>query len=565
MITIYSLIGLLIGFIIVRFYRIRMRDKMDIRIERMEKNNLRELNKHKLNFFTYITHEFKTPLSILMAVFEDISISRNNTITGEEMKIINRNIQRLQFLINQLLEFRSVETDHARIEYVKGDIMTYGRSIFELFIPVFRQKQVVFQYTTSTDSYYTVFDRDKIEKIISNLLSNAFKHSDPQSEINFRIDVDKNAGQLILSCHNSSSYIHPEQREAVMQPFHKTDSSDQKYSNTGIGLALVNGLVQLLSGTVEIESHQNSGTTFKVRLPLVEDSKDMIVPDETLDIVNSPDVVADTVYLLNNSGLKEDMNAANTEKKMTVLLVEDNPDINNILKSKLLRLYKVKTAYNGQEAVELLKTHIIDIIISDIMMPYMDGYELSRYIKTSREYSHIPVILITSQPSKENELQGLSAGADAYIEKPFTFDELNLRITNLLKAKSNIREHYHDMKIFELNEELNNKDEEFIKSLTQFVIEHIEEPELSVDQLTTHMNISRTQLYNKLKKLLNLSATEFINKIKIDVAKVKIIKTNLTIAEISWQLGFNNPSYFSKIFKRFCGVTPNEFKNGKGQ
>ena len=565
MITIYSLIGLLIGFIIVRFYRIRMRDKMDIRIERMEKNNLRELNKHKLNFFTYITHEFKTPLSILMAVFEDISISRNNTITGEEMKIINRNIQRLQFLINQLLEFRSVETDHARIEYVKGDIMTYGRSIFELFIPVFRQKQVVFQYTTSTDSYYTVFDRDKIEKIISNLLSNAFKHSDPQSEINFRIDVDKNAGQLILSCHNSSSYIHPEQREAVMQPFHKTDSSDQKYSNTGIGLALVNGLVQLLSGTVEIESHQNSGTTFKVRLPLVEDSKDMIVPDETLDIVNSPDVVADTVYLLNNSGLKEDMNAANTEKKMTVLLVEDNPDINNILKSKLLRLYKVKTAYNGQEAVELLKTHIIDIIISDIMMPYMDGYELSRYIKTSREYSHIPVILITSQPSKENELQGLSAGADAYIEKPFTFDELNLRITNLLKAKSNIREHYHDMKIFELNEELNNKDEEFIKSLTQFVIEHIEEPELSVDQLTTHMNISRTQLYNKLKKLLNLSATEFINKIKIDVAKVKIIKTNLTIAEISWQLGFNNPSYFSKTFKRFCGVTPNEFKNGKGQ
>lgn len=300
-------------------------------------------------------------------------------------------------------------------------------------------------------------------------------------------------------------------------------------------------------------------------MPLVEDSKDMIVPDETLDIVNSPDVVADTVYLLNNSGLKEDMNAANTEKKMTVLLVEDNPDINNILKSKLLRLYKVKTAYNGQEAVELLKTHIIDIIISDIMMPYMDGYELSRYIKTSREYSHIPVILITSQPSKENELQGLSAGADAYIEKPFTFDELNLRITNLLKAKSNIREHYHDMKIFELNEELNNKDEEFIKSLTQFVIEHIEEPELSVDQLTAHMNISRTQLYNKLKKLLNLSATEFINKIKIDVAKVKIIKTNLTIAEISWQLGFNNPSYFSKTFKRFCGVTPNEFKNGKGQ
>ena len=262
---------------------------------------------------------------------------------------------------------------------------------------------------------------------------------------------------------------------------------------------------------------------------------------------------------------KEPNQISNEEDPVSILIVEDNVELRNFLSDILSESYRVLTATNGQEGLDQAREYIPDLIISDIMMPYMDGYELSKYIKTSREYSHIPVILITSQPSKENELQGLSAGADAYIEKPFTFDELNLRITNLLKAKNNIREHYHDMKIFQLNEELNNKDEEFIKSLTQFVIEHIEDPELSVDQLTTHMNISRTQLYNKLKKLLNLSATEFINKIKIDVAKVKIIKTNLTIAEISWQLGFNNPSYFSKTFKRFCGVTPNEFKNGKSQ
>lgn len=563
MIAIYVIISLLIGFVIIRFYRIRLRDKMDIKIERMEKDSLRELNKHKLNFFTYITHEFKTPLSILMAVFEDISVTRNSTLSGEEVSIVRRNIQRLQFLINQLLEFRSVETDHARIEYVKGDIVAYGRSIFELFIPVFRQKQILYRYDATQESFYTVFDRDKIEKIISNLLSNAFKHSDPQSEIHFSIEVDKVVGRLILSCHNSSSYIHPEQHEAVMQPFHKTDSTDQKYSNTGVGLALVNGLVQLLSGTVEIESRQESGTTFRVLLPLVEDSKDMIMPDEKLDIVNSPDVVADTVYLLNNSAPEKSLNDPAAERKMTVLLVEDNPDINNILRSKLVKLYKVKTAYNGREAVDILKCHIIDLVISDIMMPYMDGYELSKYIKTSREYSHIPIILITSQPSKEHELQGLSAGADAYIEKPFTFDELNLRIINLLKAKNNIREYYHDMKIFELNEKLSNKDEEFIKGLTQFVIHHIQDSELDVDQLAAHMNISRTQLYNKLKKLLNLSATEFVNKIRIDVAKLKIIETDLTFAEISWQLGFNTPSYFSKTFKRFSGVTPYEFRNGK--
>ena len=166
---------------------------------------------------------------------------------------------------------------------------------------------------------------------------------------------------------------------------------------------------------------------------------------------------------------------------------------------------------------------------------------LSKYIKTSHEYSHIPVILITSQPSKENELQGLSAGADAYIEKPFTFDELNLRITNLLKAKNNIRAHYQDMKIFELNEKLNNKDEEFINTLTQYILEHIQESDLNVNHLVEHMQISRTHLYTKLK----------------------IIETNLSFAEISWQLGFNNPSYFSKTFKRFTGMTPNEFKNNR--
>ena len=165
--------------------------------------------------------------------------------------------------------------------------------------------------------------------------------------------------------------------------------------------------------------------------------------------------------------------------------------------------------------------------------------------------------------TKENELQGLSAGADAYIEKPFTFDELNLRITNLLKAKNNIRAHYQDMKIFELNEKLNNKDEEFINTLTQYILEHIQESDLNVNHLVEHMQISRTHLYNKLKKLLNLSITEFINKIKIDVAKLKIIETNLSFAEISWQLGFNNPSYFSKTFKRFTGMTPNEFKNNR--
>lgn len=558
MICVYVVVLILLLYMIIRFYKVRTKDKIDIKIERMEKNNIRELNKHKLNFFTFITHEFKTPLSILMTIFEGISPVKS-TMTGEEVTIVKRNIQRLQFLINQLLDFRSVEADHAQIEYVKGDIIAYTRGIFDLFIPVFRQKQIVYKYSSEPESFYMIFDNDKIEKIVSNLLSNAFKHSAQKSEINLSVTVDQVNKQLVIKCYNSSSYIEPEQRSAVIQPFHKTGSTDKKYSNSGIGLALVNGLVQILSGKIDIESNLETGTTFNILLPIVEDSKNIIVSDERLENINSSDVITDTFYLLNNSGADEIL-AEGSERKMTVLLVEDNPDMNKIIKDKLSRLYKVRTSYNGNEAVDIIKTHIVDIIVTDIMMPFMDGYDLSKFIKSSRQYSHIPVILITSQASKEGELLGLSSGADAYIEKPFTFDELNLRITNLLNAKSNIREHYHNMNLFELNEKLSNKDELFIQTLSQHILDNLQNEDLNIETIAAQMNIGRTQLYNKLKKLVNLSPTEFVNKMKIDIAKHKISETDFTFAEISWQLGFNSPSYFSKTFKRFTGMTPNDFK-----
>lgn len=557
MIGVYGLLGTLLAFMIIRFYRTRLRDKMDIRIERMEKNNLQELNRNKLNFFTFITHEFKTPLSIIMAVFEDISPQRN--MTEEEIFIVNRNVNRLQFLINQVLEFRSIETAHARIEYVKGDVIAYGKNIFELFIPIFRQKEINYKYITTPASFYTIFDRDKIEKIISNLLSNAFKHSSYKSDLNLSVGVDEVNKQLIITCHNSSSYIHPERYQDVIQAFHKTDSADKKYSNTGIGLALVNGLVQLLSGKIDIESSPETGTIFKVSLPIVEDTKDMIVPTDDLEITHSQDIVADTIYNLTNSEINENLKT-NSQAKLTILLVEDNPDINKVIKSKLSGNYKVRTAYNGREALEVLKNHIVDIVISDIMMPYMDGNELSKFIKNSREYSHIPVILITSQSSKESELKGLATGADAYIEKPFTFDELHLRIKNLIKSKSSIREHYENMKTIRLQENLSNKDEDFIQQLTHYILQNLQEENLDVDSLVEHMSISRTKLYNKLKRLTGMSATEFVNKVKIDVARQKISETEQTFAEIAWQLGFHTPSYFSRIFKKFTGMTPNDFK-----
>lgn len=559
--TMYALLVIVILFIILRFYKMRLKDRMEVQIERIEKQKIQELNQHKLTFFTYITHEFKTPLSILTAIFDDQCFDKERYITEVETSIVKRNVQRLQFLINQLMEFRTVESDHANIKNSKGDVMKYIRAIADLFLPIVNKKGIIFTCVTEPFSWITVFDNDKIEKIVSNLLSNAIKYSVSGSAISLK--VSQNGRNMVIECYNSYSYIPLEQQKNVFLPYQKAESMGEKYSNTGIGLALVNSLVQLLHGNIELISSPQSGTTFIVSIPIAERQlNDATVMNEN-KIINSQDVIADTLYFVEDSLLEGIGNKVGSGKYM-VLFVEDNKDMAILAKSKLLENYKVRLAFDGKEAIKILNEETVDVIVSDVMMPYVNGYELCQYVKNKKEYSHIPIILLTVQDDKDSEIRGFKSGADSYLKKPFNFFELDLRIRNLIHAKESIKEYYHEVGVMETYQMLNNKDEKFIQELRTFIIANLQDDNLDSNKIAEYMGVGRTQLYNKLKKTMDMSISEFVNKVKIDLAKQKLCETNLTLSEIAYQLGFSTPSYFSKVFRKYVGITPNEFKRGDG-
>lgn len=566
---IYTLLGLAMLFLILKIYRNRMNDKLALQIEQIEKQNLETINRHRINFFTYISHEFKSPLTILLAILEDIEKSGNERrISSQETEIITHNTRRLIFLINQLMEFRSIETNHEKMNYIKGDIINFCNKIFEMFIPLFRQNGLRHEFRSSHPTFITTFDNDKIEKIISNLLSNAVKHSIPMENevsVSFNVLIDEERQTLTFSCHNKGSYISKEQRETILQPFFKTEATKAYSYNNGIGLALVKELVDLLKGEIVIDSDMEKGTTFTVTMPFVSEIAEIEVsPIESVNTKNTSEIIGNTIYDVKNLIQIQNENGSGStsdnQRTYTILIVDDDVEMGQMLKSRLKGGYHIKRANNGLEALEIVKDTDIDMIICDIFMPGMNGFEVCLRIKGNAKTKHIPVILMTSEDSKESEIKGLQMGADEYLRKPFSIEELNLRITNLLNSKRSIKEYYNSISHnIETGGNSSNKDENFINQLTNLIVENMTDSSLNVDFLADNMNISRTKLYMRLKGITGMSATEFINKVKIDIAMEKLMNDESSINEIAWRSGYNSPNYFSRIFRKYAGCSPSEF------
>ena len=566
-VIIYFLLGFVIMLGLLYIYKNRLKDKMDLKLEQVENKNLETLNRHRINFFTYISHEFKSPLTILMAIFDDIGKTDNQrNITKEEIEIIRHNTRRLMFLINQLMEFRSIETNHSPMKYVKGDIIEYCKRIFEQFHPLFKNNGLVAEFNSSVSEFETKFDNDKLDKIISNLLSNAIKHTishDDKTDIIFSVNINSDKREISFNVFNYGSYISDEQKESIMQPFFKTETTKEYSYNNGIGLALVKELVDMQNGRINITSDLNKGTSFEITIPFAQEEGEFKQLNmETSYTKNTADIISNTIYDMNMiNSQKTDANVPfNENGEFTIIVVDDNPEISHLLKSKLKENYKVKRASNGIDALEIIQNYNIDVIVSDIIMPKMNGYELCMRIKNDDNLKHIPIILMTSESSKESQIKSLKVGADDYINKPFSIEELNLRIQNLLNSKKSMKEYYSSISSISIETNTSNKDETFIKQLNGLIIDNLKENDITVDFIAEHMNISRTQLYLRLKSITDMSATAYVNNIKINIAKEKLINEDLTVAEIAWELGFNSPNYFSKTFKKYVGMTPAEYK-----
>lgn len=543
------------------FLRYRNREKMAIQLSRMEREKLQEINQHKLNFFTYISHEFKTPLTLMMVSIDKFLQDRSlNEEQAEGYRSIKGSAKRLHSLVDQLMDFRKIEADHAQLSYAKGDIVMFLRDTFMAFAPLFNKKHICFYFNSDVTSFHTFFDADKLEKIVTNLVSNAAKYTTEngviEMETSVKVSKEGSFDTLKMSFHDSGVGIEPTELKNAFLPFYQTAHARKSGSGTGIGLALVKSLVDFQNGTIELDSKQQAGTQVTVTLPLpryIDHEKVVVLHgNKTIDLEH---VLPGNA----SAGQHEQTNSASQEYQL--MIVEDSEELSSFLEDHFDEKYKIVKASNGVIALDKIKRSAPDVIISDVMMPEMDGIELCKAVKDDINTSHIPVIMLTAKTTPESRLDGLNYGADAYITKPFSLKELELVIKNLLKTRDKLRAHFLKFgQVKDAETTFTNRDQGFILKLTDIVEKHLDDSEFSITRFAKEAGVSRTLLHLKLKKVVNLSASEFIRNIRLQKAAMLLKTTDHSIGEIAYKVGYSDSNYFSRSFKEKYQVNPSDFK-----
>jgi len=546
-----------VSFLLYRNYQNRQAEKVALTIEKIERENLNILHQHKMNFFTYISHEFKTPLSIIIASVEMLfkSNDKQGAETLEMQNLIKRSATRLLFLVNQLMEFRKIETDHAVLNITKANIVDFTNQIIGVYRPLLSKKNI----DLKVQMYYTeielLFDFDKFEKILTNLLTNAVKFTPQYGQISFSLNINPNA--IEFSVKDSGKGLDELQKEKIFEVFYSDDISNELVESSGIGLALTASLVKLLKGEITVESESGNGCKFIVNLPITTERT-------TFNEVEN--------HVINNN-LKEIINTTETEihqssevltvhKEFSIVIAEDNKDLLLLLNKHFKYKYKVKCFENGKNAWEHIANNIPDVVITDIMMPMMSGTELCSKIKTDINLCHIPVVMLTAKTTPEAKIEGLQIGADIYMTKPFSMNELDIQINNILNNRRFLKNKLKDLAHFEgLIIPSTNHELAFIEKLYDLILNNIENSELNVQFLANLLNISRTNLHNKLKQTLQVNTTEFINTIRINKAKELILIKELNFSQIAYRVGFSDVSYFNRTFKKITGKTPGDYLN----
>lgn len=536
--------------------------KRNLALEQMEAAKQIEMNNVRLRFFTNISHEFRTSLSLIIGPAETM-ITKNenfNTEQKQQISLIRHSAQRLLRLINQLLDLRKIEAGNLKIYPSPGDIISFCKDIAKSFEYLALQKQIDFNVISNDPSLYAWFDADKIEKIVYNLLSNAFKFTDNGGKVRLAIDViHKNSLKSIqIKVSDNGIGIPEESLSKIFDRFYQVDSLNQATKGgTGIGLSLVKELVDLHGGILDVQSSERKPshfpefvTVFTVKLPL--------------DIRESAEETANHEYLPSNIMVNETTEAEpkENEQNSLVLIVEDNADLRSFVSNILKHSFRIVEAENGITGLKAALDQSPDLIISDIMMPGMQGTELCKTLKTDERTSHIPIILLTALSSIEQKIQGFEIGADDYITKPFNAEMLKTRVFNLIENRRKIKELFGKKITVEPKDiAITSMDEKFITRAIDVIERHMDDSLFDVDVFTKEMNVSRTLLHTKLKALTGLSATEFIKTLRLKRAAKLLSDGQLSVSEVSVMVGFNSRNYFTKCFTEQFGVSPSEYEN----
>jgi len=547
-----------IFYTILRIYRRRAIEKEQLRAERIQNQNLQELKDRKLQFFTNISHEIRTPLSLIINPLEEVlQLKDLSEVVKRKVRYAGENSKFLLKLVNQLLDFRKL--DNSKMDLILSEVRV-NKLIYQI-IELHRLRaeekniELVFEPLDTEDNFYV--DVDKIEKIIHNLLSNAVKFSPNNSLVFIRIIKNTSTGNICFEVIDHGPGLDDDQIPLIFERFYQGKSAINK-GGTGIGLALCKELAEIHLGKLEVESKKGEGSCFRLVIPSTIDAYNQL---DNVYIENANEEFTLPIHPQTPSQLQEEDNQ-HKNIKYSMVIVEDDPQICTYLVEEFSKFYRTFSAQNGKEALKLINKNLPDIIVSDIVMPEMDGLELCRMVKENIETSHIPIIILTAKVEIENQIDGLETGADAYVQKPFNMRYLKALVKNILDKRSNMFKAFSQNNIIIPSEFSTNKmDEEFLQKVINYIEVNIENTDLSVDMLAQNMNLSRSQVYRKIKALTDFTANEFIRQIRLKKSLKLLSEGNLNISEIAYSVGFSSQSYFTRSFKEYYGKSPSEMKN----
>jgi signal transduction histidine kinase/ligand-binding sensor domain-containing protein/DNA-binding response OmpR family regulator len=550
--SLYLIVVLALIFFTIQTIIKRERNKYLIQQERLETAKIHEMDLLKLKFFTNISHEFRTPLTLILSPLERIIKNTNEPWQKEQLKLMQRNARRLLNLVNQLLDFRRLEVQGLTLDVREGEFVSFCKETTESFSDLSESRNIKLTFSSNVNELKAAFDYDKIEKILFNLLSNAFKFTTEDGSIAVSILFDDTGGPenfVHLVVKDSGIGIPLEKQEAIFERFVQNIPEGVKINKgSGIGLSLTREFVQMHQGKIKLESVPGVGSKFSVVLPVKGQAEQKGYIDE---------VIAEKLEKTESPA----PNMVNPEgKPCKLLLADDNPDIRFYLKDNLKSDYQIMEAENGDKAWEVILDQMPDLVVSDIMMPGIDGIDLCRKIKTDKRTSHIPVILLTARSTDQHIYEGLETGADDYITKPFNFEMLELRIRKLIEQRQKLRTLY--AKNFEIKPSeisITSLDEKFLHKVKDLTEKNMQEPDFSVEKLSLEIGISRAHLYNKLLSLTGKTPIEYIRIMRIRRAAQLLEKSQLTVMEVAYKVGFNDPRYFTKHFKNEYDMTPSQF------
>lgn len=513
--------------------------------ERMEEQKKREVEEMKMTFFINVSHELRIPLTLILAPLASMIKEESSSRLRLKLEMMQRNAVRLLDMVNQMLDLRRLMKNGAQLNMQHGDVVAFIRNVCNQFIGL-ADKRIDFTFSSCAESLMADFDGDKLGKIVGNLLSNAFKFTPAGGRVSVSVDVTGD-GAVEIRVADTGVGISDEDKKHVFERFYQSPGN-KNTGDSGIGLNIAYEFARMHGGGITVADNPGGGALFTVTLPA---GHAKAVGGRQTERTRSGE----------NAGAATGVKAGGGAHKPEILVVDDNDDFLEFMVSELSTAYSVATAHDGEEALEHIAAHRPDLVLTDIMMPGMDGNELCRRIKQDESTSDLPVVILTARLTEENEIESRECGADDYIKKPFNMELLNMRIDRLLQPRHGHTGGKIEPKISEV--EVTPVDEQFVADATAFVEKNISNTDLSVEHMSHELGMSRVKLYRRTLSVTGMTPSEFIRLIRLRHAEQLLVKSQLSISEIAYNTGFSSQRYFSKCFKELYGCIPSEYKNRK--